>query len=219
MRVWEQFQRIRATSDLPPHHVGWTTLSARFFRFPPHPKKRFFEPILFFLCQKEKNGFNLPRKERGHSANRSPKIFSEDFSLYPSVAPDPTSRKVSALCASPFGVIIAHFRHSIRRGIQGQGPWPLEGVRGNHSEGSPERFFFCQAFSFWRPKKKMPSASLSPKRERKEWGRKHIRRGIQGRSPEPNCDPAERSQFGKEEGASGYGAFGVSRKCSAARFF
>ena len=24
-----------------------------------------FEPILFFLCQKEKNGFNLPRKERG----------------------------------------------------------------------------------------------------------------------------------------------------------
>ena len=27
----------------------------------------FFEPILFFLCQKEKNGFNLPRKERGLS--------------------------------------------------------------------------------------------------------------------------------------------------------
>jgi len=26
-----------------------------------------FEPILFFLCQKEKNGFNLPRKERGLS--------------------------------------------------------------------------------------------------------------------------------------------------------
>ena len=25
----------------------------------------FFEPILFFLLQKEKNGFNLPRKERG----------------------------------------------------------------------------------------------------------------------------------------------------------
>ena len=50
---------------------------------------------------------------------------------------------------------------------------------------------------------------LSPKRERKEWGRKHIRRGIQGRSPEPNCDPAEWSQFGKEEGASEYGAFGA----------
>ena len=26
-----------------------------------------FETILFFLCQKVKNGFNLPRKERGHS--------------------------------------------------------------------------------------------------------------------------------------------------------
>ena len=26
---------------------------------------RIFETVLFFLCQKEKNGFNLPRKERG----------------------------------------------------------------------------------------------------------------------------------------------------------
>ena len=36
---------------------------------------RVFEPILFFLFQKEKNGFNLPRKERGlyktGSANRT----------------------------------------------------------------------------------------------------------------------------------------------------
>ena len=60
---------------------------------------------------------------------------------------------------------------------------------------------------------------LSPKRERKEWGRKHIRRKFQGRLPEPSRNPAERSQFGTEEGASGYGAFGASRKCSAARFF
>ncbi len=28
--------------------------------------------------------------------------------------------------------------------------------------------------------------------------------------PVPNCDPAQRSQFGKEEGASGYGAFAAS---------
>ena len=53
-------------------------------------------------------------------------------------------------------------------------PWPLEGVRGNHSEGSPERFFFCQAFSFWRPKKKMPSASLSLKRVEKNGGAKFL---------------------------------------------
>jgi len=26
-----------------------------------------FETVLFFLCQKEENGFNLPRKERGLS--------------------------------------------------------------------------------------------------------------------------------------------------------
>ena len=28
----------------------------------------------------------------------------------------------------------------------------------------------------------------------------------------PNCDPAQRSQFGKEEGASGYGAFAASEE-------
>ena len=31
----------------------------------PRRLGEFFEPILFFLCQKEKNGFKLPRKERG----------------------------------------------------------------------------------------------------------------------------------------------------------
>ena len=45
-----------------------------------------FEPILFFLFQKEKNGFNLPRKERGlcktGSANRTA-IASEEASSIP----------------------------------------------------------------------------------------------------------------------------------------
>ena len=44
-------------------------------------------------------------------------------------------------------------------------------------------------------------------------------RSFQKCLPEPNCDPAARSQFGTEEGANGYRAFGVSRKCSPARFF
>ena len=35
-----------------------------FLRSSTAPKETLFEPILFFLCQKEKNGFNLPRKER-----------------------------------------------------------------------------------------------------------------------------------------------------------
>ena len=47
---------------------------------------RVFEPILFFLFQKEKNGFNLPRKERGlcktGSANRTA-IASEEASSIP----------------------------------------------------------------------------------------------------------------------------------------
>ena len=53
----------------------------------------------------EKNGFNLPRKESGHNANHSPEFDSKDLGLPLSVAPVPTIRKVSALCASPFGVI------------------------------------------------------------------------------------------------------------------
>ncbi len=47
---------------------------------------RVFEPILFFLFQKEKNGFNLPRKERvlckTGSANRTA-IASEEASSIP----------------------------------------------------------------------------------------------------------------------------------------
>ena len=47
---------------------------------------RVFKPILFFLFQKEKNGFNLPRKERGlcktGSANRAA-IASEEASSIP----------------------------------------------------------------------------------------------------------------------------------------
>ena len=59
-----------------------------------------FETILFFLLQKEKNGFNLPRKERGQGAYRCPEFDSENFSHQLSVASAPTTRKVSALCAS-----------------------------------------------------------------------------------------------------------------------
>ena len=69
----------------------------------PRRLGEFFEPILFFLCQKEKNGFNLPRKERGQGAYRCPEFDSKNLSHQLSVAFIPTARKVSALCASPFG--------------------------------------------------------------------------------------------------------------------
>ena len=65
----------------------------------PHRPSTFSEPILFFLCQKEKNGFGLPRKERGHGANRSPKFDSETFGLKLSVALVPTVRKSAPLCS------------------------------------------------------------------------------------------------------------------------
>ena len=84
---------VRPSFDFPPHPVGADAPSSA----------HIFEPILFFLCQKEKNGFNLPRKERGQGANRCPEFDSENFDLYLSVASNPTIRKDSALCASPFG--------------------------------------------------------------------------------------------------------------------
>ena len=103
MRVWEQLQCIVATAYLPPHLVGADDSVRPLFPVSSARKETLFEPILFFLCQKEKNGFNLPRKERGQGANRCPEFDSENFDLYLSVASNPTIRKDSALCASPFG--------------------------------------------------------------------------------------------------------------------
>ena len=39
--------------------------------------EHFSKTILFFLLQKEKNGFGLPRKERGQGANRCPEFGSK----------------------------------------------------------------------------------------------------------------------------------------------
>ena len=76
--------------------------SARFFRLLMHPKKRFFEPILFFLCQKEKNGFGLPRKERGLSAYRCPEFDSEKLRVYLKTPDAPGQRAFSRRAASFF---------------------------------------------------------------------------------------------------------------------
>ena len=84
---------VRPSFDFPPHPVGADAPSSA----------HIFEPILFFLCQKEKNGFNLPRKEREQRAYRCPEFDSENLSHQLSVASIPTTRKVSALCALPFG--------------------------------------------------------------------------------------------------------------------
>ena len=70
--------------------------SARFFRLLMHPKKRFFKPILFFLLQKEKNGFNLPRKEKGPVRtvvlNWTQKILVISCPLRPSLPPERSLR-------------------------------------------------------------------------------------------------------------------------------
>ena len=47
------------------------------------------ETVLFFLREKEKNGFNLPGKESGLTAYRCLEFGSKDFSHQPSASKDP----------------------------------------------------------------------------------------------------------------------------------
>ena len=95
---------VRPSFDFPPHPVGADAPSSA----------HIFEPILFFLCQKEKNGFNLPRKEREQRAYRCPEFDSENLSHQLSVASIPTTRKVSALCSRLSEMPSMRFQHCTR---------------------------------------------------------------------------------------------------------
>ena len=138
------------------------------------PKGTLFEPVLFFLCQKEKNGFNLPRKERGQSSNRSPKIFSEDFSLYPSVASIPTVRKSATLCSrlseTPSCISDFHTQQVPRAR-------PLVARRGvgKPFERFPHALFSfggSTPFPFLKEKRKWGRNLPFSEKRQKEWGRK-----------------------------------------------
>ena len=65
----------------------------------PHRPAHFPKPFFSFSAEKEKNGFGLPRKERGPSAYRCPKFDSENLRLKLSVAPVPAVRKSAPLCS------------------------------------------------------------------------------------------------------------------------
>ena len=155
---------------------------------------RVFEPILFFLFQKEKNGFNLPRKERGlcktGSANRTA-IASEEASSIPF---PPGRRKIhirslllpSQIVTVSLGHNLAIWNFTTPHAILMMAVislpantaksktsmrrksrarlWSIEGVRGNHPKGFPGRLFLFLAARH--------GSFLSPNRERKEWGRK-----------------------------------------------
>ena len=86
----------------------------------PH-RPTFLKPFFSFSAEKEKNGFNLPRKERGQGAYRCPEFDSKNLSHQLSVAFIPTARKVSALCASPFGT--AAQQNERFRADEGIGPY------------------------------------------------------------------------------------------------
>ena len=78
-------------------------------------------PFFSVSAEKEKNGFNLPRKERGQGTYRCPEFDSKNLSHHPSVASVPTFRKVSALCASPF--VTAAQQNERFRADEGIGPY------------------------------------------------------------------------------------------------
>ena len=84
---------VRPSFDFPPHPVGADAPSSA----------HIFEPILFFLCQKEKNGFNLPRKERGpvHTVvqNLTQKISAISRPLRSSLPPERSLRSAHHLSA------------------------------------------------------------------------------------------------------------------------
>ena len=155
---------------------------------------RVFEPILFFLFQKEKNGFNLPRKERGlcktGSANRAA-IASEEASSIP-FPPGRRKLHIRSLLL-PSQIVTVSLGHNLaiwnfttphailmmavislptntvkaKTSIRRKSRarlWSIEGVRGNHPKGFPGRLFLFLAARH--------GSFLSPNRERKEWGRK-----------------------------------------------
>ena len=70
--------------------------------------------------------------------------------------------------------------------------------------GSKKRILVCG-----RNRRKRVDEGIDPYKMRCKYGERK----------KPICNPAERLQIGKEEGTSGYGGFGVSRKRTAASFF
>lgn len=65
---------------------------------------RIFETVLFFLCQKEKNGFNLPRKERGRKTYSLLLIFAV-ISRILSCSPDVESAIKRSILFSPCSTV------------------------------------------------------------------------------------------------------------------
>ena len=155
---------------------------------------RVFEPILFFLFQKEKNGFNLPRRERvlckTGSANRTA-IASEEASSIP-FPPGRRKLHIRSLLL-PSQIVTVSLGHNLAiwnfttphailmmavislpantaksktsmRRKSRARLWSIEGVRGNHPKGFHGRLFLFLAARH--------GSFLSPNRERKEWGRK-----------------------------------------------
>ena len=63
----------------------------------------FLNPFFSSSCWERKGRFQSAKKRKRAGANRCPEFDSKNLSHQLSVAPDSTTRKVSALCASPFG--------------------------------------------------------------------------------------------------------------------
>ena len=146
---------------------------------------RIFEPILFFLPQKEKNGFNLPRKERGPVPtvvlNLTQKISAIIRPLRQSLPSERSLRSAHRLSAEPRSKTntcgpmkasaptksIVDSPTSIRRKSRAR-LWSIEGTRGNHPKGFPGLFSFVRRFLFGAAKRKCRPFPLSWKKQTKK---------------------------------------------------
>ncbi len=82
------------------------TLSARFFRFPPHPKERFFEPILFFLLLRKKRTVSSCQEKKEGKVPTVVQNFSQKISAFlrpshPSLPPERSLRSAHRLSETP----------------------------------------------------------------------------------------------------------------------
>ena len=164
----------------------------------PRRLGEFFEPILFFLCQKEKNGFNLPRKERGlcktGSASRAA-IASEEASSIPF---PPGRRKLhirSLLLPSQIVTVSLGHNLAIWNFTTPHAILMMAGRRLLSDTVKTETF-------------------LRRKSRARLWSMESPENHPKGSLVvsflfllEPKGDPAQRSAFGKEEGGCEYGAF------------
>ena len=152
----------------------------------------FLNPFFSFSARKKRTVSIFQEKKEGKVRTVVLNLTQKNLSHQLSVAFIPTARKVSALCASPFGT--AAQQNERFRADEGIGPYKIyrrfsdfhtpqvqskalvdRRGPGKPSERFPRSLFsFARHFLFGEAKRKCRPFPLFPKRERKEWVQKRV---------------------------------------------